>query len=68
MPQHVLQSTEMESRLREGLSALRAVARQIGATGVSVFLVKDGRTVRNLSMWPESGKAYADQQELVALA
>jgi ANTAR domain len=55
-------STELEFRLREGLSALRSVANQIGAKGVSVFLVKDGRTMRNLSMWPESSKERAEVQ------
>lgn len=48
-------SIELESRLRGGLSALRAVADEVGASSVSVFLVTDGRTVRNLYTWPESG-------------
>jgi hypothetical protein len=55
-------STELEFRLREGLSALRAVAKQMGARGVAVFVVKDGRTMRNLSMWPESSKERAEVQ------
>jgi ANTAR domain len=47
-------SNELESRLREGLSALRAVASEIGAHSASAFLVKDSRTIRNLYMWPTS--------------
>src|SRR5215469_3069078 len=54
MPQQVSQSKEVESCLREGLAALRTVAHEMGATGVFVFLLKDGRTVRNLAIWPES--------------
>jgi hypothetical protein len=55
-------SEELESRLHEGLAALRAVAYEIGAHEVSVFLVKDGRTIRNLSMWPQSHKEGAEMQ------
>jgi hypothetical protein len=55
-------STELECRLREGLSTLRAVAGQMGAEGVSVFLVKGGRTMRNLSMWPGSRMEGAEVQ------
>src|SRR5215469_5804507 len=47
-------STELEFRLREALSALDDVAHEMGAEGVSVFLLEDGRTIRNLSMWPKS--------------
>jgi hypothetical protein len=54
--------TELEFRLREGLPALRAVADEIGAKGVSVFLVKDGQTVRNLFMWPESSMEGSEVQ------
>jgi hypothetical protein len=54
--------TELEFRLREGLPALRAVADEIGANGVSVFLVKDGQTVRNLFMWPESSMEGSEVQ------
>jgi hypothetical protein len=54
--------TELEFRLREGLSALRAVANEMGAKGVSVFLVKDSQTMRNLSMWPESGREGSEVQ------
>jgi ANTAR domain len=61
-------STELESRLREGLSALRAVATGMGANSVSVFLVKDDRTMRNLYMWPESGTERAEVQLERALA
>src|SRR3974377_1763734 len=61
-------STELESRLREGLSALRAVATGMGANSVSVFLVKDDRTMRNLYMWPESGRETAEVQLERALA
>lgn len=61
-------SEELESRLREGLVALRAVACEMGAHGVSVFLVKDGRTIRNLSMWPESHREGAEMQLDRALA
>ena len=46
-------STELESRLREGLSTLRAVAGGMGASSVSVFLVRNGRTLRKLYTWPE---------------
>jgi hypothetical protein len=46
-------TTELELRLREGLPALRSVASEMGAKSVSVFLVKDGRTIRNLYAWPE---------------
>ena len=49
-------STELESRLREGLSTLRAVADGIGANSASMFLVRNGRTMRKLYMWPESGE------------
>jgi len=55
-------STELESRLREGLSTLPAVASGMGANSVSVFLVKDGRTIRNLYTWPESGLELAEVQ------
>jgi hypothetical protein len=48
-------STELESRLREGLSTLRAVAGGLGANSVSVFLVRNGRIMRTLYMWPEFG-------------
>jgi hypothetical protein len=53
-------STELESRLREGLSTLRAVSTGMGASSVSVFIVSNGRTMRNLYMWPESGKKRAE--------
>jgi ANTAR domain len=53
-------STELESRLRDGLSTLRAVATGMGANSVSVFLVKSGRTIRNLYMWPESENGRAE--------
>jgi ANTAR domain len=53
-------STELESHLREGLSTLQAVATGMGASSASVFLVKDGRTMRNLYMWPESGQERAE--------
>lgn len=55
-------SNELESRLHQGLGALRTVAYEMGAHGVSVFLVKDGRTIRNLSMWPESHREGAEMQ------
>jgi hypothetical protein len=55
-------SAELESRLREGLSALRAAAGEMGANSVSVFLMKDGRTIRNLYMWPESRIERAEVQ------
>ena len=51
---------EVESRLREGLSTLQAVACGMGANSASVFLVKDWRTMRNLYMWPESGTERAE--------
>lgn len=54
--------TELEFRLREGLSALRATANEIGAKGVSVFLVKQGQTMRNLSMWPECSMEGSEVQ------
>jgi hypothetical protein len=53
-------SSELEFRLREGLSVLRAVASEMGAKGFSVFLLKDRRTMRNLSMWPESSMHGAE--------
>jgi hypothetical protein len=55
-------SNELEFRLREGLSVLRAVASGIGAKGFSVFLLKDWQTIRNLSMWPESSREGAEVQ------
>jgi hypothetical protein len=61
-------STELESRLREGLSTLQAVASGMGANTVSVFLVKDGRTMRNLYMWPESAMEGAEVQLEQALS
>jgi hypothetical protein len=54
--------TELKFRLREGLSALQAVATDMGAKGVSVFLVKEGQTMRNLSMWPESSREGSEVQ------
>jgi hypothetical protein len=60
---HGLQfSTELEARLREGLSALEAVANEMGALSVAVFLMRDGRTMRNLSIWPESNMAGGEVQ------
>ena len=53
-------STELESRLRDGLSSLQTVATRMGANSASVFLMKDGRTMRNLYMWPESGQERAE--------
>src|SRR5215472_11339924 len=61
-------SIELESRLVEGLSALRAVAGAMGANSVSVFLVKDGRTIRNLYMWPKSPMEGTEMQLERALA
>jgi hypothetical protein len=55
-------SNELESRLREGLSALRPVASEIGAHSVSAFLVRDGRTIRNLYMWPKSRMERSEVQ------
>lgn len=57
-------ATELESRLREGLPALCSIAGEIGAQSVSVFLVKDGRSIQNLYVWPEPRKKYADARQL----
>lgn len=53
-------SIELEARLREGLSTLRAIATGMGANSVSVLLVKDWRTMRSLYTWPESGTERAE--------
>ena len=61
-------STELEARLRDGLSMLRTVANGMGASSASVFLVRNARTMRNLYMWPESGIGPAEvplERELV---
>lgn len=57
-------ATELESCLREGLPALHSIADEIGAESVSVFLVKDGRSIQNLYVWPESGKKNTDVLQL----
>jgi len=57
-------ATALESRLREGLPALCLIAGEIGAKSVSVFRVKDGRSIQNLYVWPEPAKKYADALQL----
>jgi hypothetical protein len=61
-------STELELLLREGLAALRAAGSEMGANSISVFLIINGRTVRNLYLWPESGMERAEVQLERALA
>jgi len=53
-------ATELELRLRDGLPALQFAADEIGARSVSVFLIKDGRTIRNLYMSPEAGNLHTE--------
>lgn len=57
-------AAELESRLREVLPALRAVADEMGARSVSVFLVKNGRSIQNLYVWPEAGRNYTGALQL----
>ena len=57
-------AAELESRLREALPALRSAADEMGARSVSVFLVKNGRSIQNIYVWPDAGKNSAGALQL----
>jgi hypothetical protein len=57
-------AAELESRLREVLPALRSAADEMGARSVSVFLVKNGRSIQNIYVWPDAGKNLAGALQL----
>jgi hypothetical protein len=52
-------ATELEARLQEGLPALHSIAGEIGAASVSVLLVKNGRSIQVLYVWPKPGDQCA---------
>lgn len=55
-------ATELELCLGDGLPALRSAAEDLGAKSVSMFLIQNGRTIRNLYMWPETGEPNTERQ------
>jgi hypothetical protein len=57
-------ATELESRLHEGLPALHAIACEIGAASVSVWLVKNRRSIQVVHVWPNPGNPYTEVLQL----
>jgi ANTAR domain-containing protein len=53
-------AAELQLRLKDELHALQSAAEEIGASSVSVFLIKEGRTLQRLYSWPESDHAHAE--------